>query len=37
MCAVNNSDLQTYLADQFDYTFFPCVQNVTISIVSEDV
>lgn len=37
MCAVNNSDLQTYLVDQFDYTFFPCVQNVTISITSEDV
>jgi hypothetical protein len=34
-CAVENSDLQTYLADRFDYNFFPCVQRVEIGIESE--
>lgn len=27
-CAVENQDLQTYLADRFDYNFFPCVRKV---------
>ena len=35
MCAVENEDLQTYLVDQFDYTFFPCVQETTIKISSD--
>jgi hypothetical protein len=36
-CAVENQDLQTYLADRFDYNFFPCVQKVEISIESGQV
>lgn len=35
MCAVEESDLQTYLVDQFDYTFFPCVQDVHITLQSQ--
>ena len=35
MCAVENEDLQTYLVDQFDYTFFPCVKDTTIKIKSD--
>ena len=30
MCAVEEKDLQIYLVDQFNYTFFPCVQDITI-------
>ncbi len=37
MCAVQETDLQTYLVDQFDYTFFPCVQNVKITIKSQAI
>lgn len=37
LCAVENSDLQTYLVDQFDYTFFVCVQDVLITVESEDI
>ncbi len=37
LCAVENEDLQTYLVDQFDYTFFPCVQDTTITITSQDI
>ena len=37
MCAVEEQDLQTYLVDQFDYTFFPCVQDVTIKVESESI
>lgn len=36
-CAVENSDLQTYLADRFDYNFFPCVKKVEIEVESEEV
>jgi hypothetical protein len=32
LCAVEEDDLQTYLVDQFDYTFFPCVQNAVIRV-----
>ena len=36
-CAVENSDLQTYLADRFDYTFFPCVANAKIYLHSDQI
>lgn len=36
-CAVKNSDLQTYLADRFDYTFFPCAQDITIKLTSHNI
>ena len=36
-CAVENEDLQTYLADRFDYNFFPCVKRVHIGIESEEI
>lgn len=35
--AIENSDLQTYLADRFDYTFFPCAQNIKIFMDSEQI
>jgi len=37
LCAVENEHLQTYLVDQFDYTFFPCVQDTTITIKSNSI
>jgi uncharacterized protein YegL len=37
LCAVENQDLQTYLVDQFDYTFFPCLQDVLITIDSQSI
>lgn len=35
LSAIDDSDLQTYLVDQFDYTFFPCAQNIEINIISD--
>lgn len=37
LCAVEESDLQTYLVDQFDFTFFPCVYDVNISVTSANI
>lgn len=37
LCAVEDSDLQTYLVDQFDYTFFPCIQDTVITIKSDSI
>ena len=37
MCAVDDEDLQTYLVDQFDYTFFPAAQNISIAIQSPSI
>lgn len=36
-CATEDSDLQKYLVDNFDYTFFPVVYNVFIELESQDV
>lgn len=36
-CAVENADLKTYLADRFDYTFFPCAENITIKLISDKI
>lgn len=36
-CAVEEKDLQTYLSDRLDYTFFPCVQDITIKLQSDKI
>jgi len=35
LCAVQDQDLETYLVDQFDYTFFTCVEETAITISSD--
>lgn len=35
--AVEDEDLDTYLVERFDYTFFPCVTDVQIRIASKDI
>ena len=34
---MENSDLQTYLADRFDFTFFPCASNIKIYLQSDQI
>lgn len=36
-CAVEDKDLDTYLVERFDYTFFPCVSDVKIKISSNGI
>lgn len=36
-CATEDSDLQKYLVDNFDYTFFPAAYKVSIDIESKDI
>lgn len=36
-CAVENSDLQKYLYDNFDWTFFPSAYDIEISLHSDNV
>jgi len=36
-CATEDSDLQKYLVDNFDYTFFPIAFKVSIEVESKDI